>query len=266
MFLVFLRSKSGDMSSARVGAFAQRVARTITQREVAVAHEGVDFQNMKVVVLPRLFTAVNFSSFSSSSCLVLRPKNPFAFLLASSIGKVQHALHLSTLRGCGSHLRHKSSLSFAHRLPGTLELMAAASSTTIQGIRTSIPIHYPRSAGASSQRSPHRAPIQHYRGIPTDLETLLLSTKTMTQSCLVHPRPKVLRDRMANPRASETYHHQNRLQKLRRRKFGFLKLSWPGHGLTPPPPFHWRRSVSHPDLAGASIAFVLVGILLYFLC
>ena len=53
MFFVFLRSKSGDMSSARVGAFAQRVARTIVQREVAVAHEGVDFQNMKVVLLPR---------------------------------------------------------------------------------------------------------------------------------------------------------------------------------------------------------------------
>jgi hypothetical protein len=63
MFFVFLLSKSGDMSSARVGAFAQRVARTIVQREVAVAHEGVDSQNMKVVVPPRLSTAVNFSSF-----------------------------------------------------------------------------------------------------------------------------------------------------------------------------------------------------------
>ncbi|KAN0106992.1 hypothetical protein V8E52_010594 [Russula decolorans] len=41
---------SGDMSSARVGAFAQRVARTIVQREVAVAHEGVDSQNMKLVL------------------------------------------------------------------------------------------------------------------------------------------------------------------------------------------------------------------------
>ena len=39
------------MSSARVGTFAQRIARTIVQLEVAVAHEGVDFQNMKVVVL-----------------------------------------------------------------------------------------------------------------------------------------------------------------------------------------------------------------------
>jgi hypothetical protein len=48
MFFAFIHSKSGDMSSARVGAFAQHVSRTIVQREVAVAHEGVDFQNMKV--------------------------------------------------------------------------------------------------------------------------------------------------------------------------------------------------------------------------
>ncbi|KAI0279532.1 hypothetical protein BGY98DRAFT_1186011 [Russula aff. rugulosa BPL654] len=41
---------SGDMSSARIGAFAQRIARTIVQLEVAVAHEGVDFQNMKLVL------------------------------------------------------------------------------------------------------------------------------------------------------------------------------------------------------------------------
>ena len=61
MFFVFLRSKSGDMSAARVGAFAQRVAHTIVEREVAVAHEATDFQNMKVVVLPRLYTPVNFS-------------------------------------------------------------------------------------------------------------------------------------------------------------------------------------------------------------
>ena len=60
MFFVFLRSKSGDMSSVRVGAFAQRVARTIVQREVAVAYEGVDFQNMKVEFPPRLYTAVDF--------------------------------------------------------------------------------------------------------------------------------------------------------------------------------------------------------------
>ena len=37
------------MSSARVGTFAQRVARIIVQREVAVAHEGDRFQNMKVL-------------------------------------------------------------------------------------------------------------------------------------------------------------------------------------------------------------------------
>jgi len=45
-----LRSKSGDISSARVGAFAQRVARAIVQREIAVAHEGVDFHKMKLVL------------------------------------------------------------------------------------------------------------------------------------------------------------------------------------------------------------------------
>jgi hypothetical protein len=265
MFLVFLRSKSGDMSSARVGAFAQRVTRTIIQREVAVAHEGVDFHNMKVVVFPRPSTAVNLSSFSSSSCLVLRPKNPFAFPFANSIRKVQHALHSSTLRGYESHLRHKSSLSFMHRLPRTLELMAAASSTTIQGIRTSILTLYPRSAGGLSQQSPHRAQFQHYHSIPTNLETLLLLLSTTTTlSCLVHPRPKVLRDRMANPRASEIHHRQNRLQKLRQRKFGFLKLSWPRHGLTPQQLLLWRQSVSRPDLAGALIDFVIVGILLYF--
>ena len=102
IFFEFLRSKSGDISSARVGAFAQRVARAIVQREVAVANEGIDFQNMKVVVHPHLYIAVNVSTFSSSSCLVLRQKNPFSLLLASSIRKVQHALHLSTLRGCVS--------------------------------------------------------------------------------------------------------------------------------------------------------------------
>lgn len=42
------------MSSARVGAFSQRVARIIVQREVAVSHEGGDFQNMKVLVSPLL--------------------------------------------------------------------------------------------------------------------------------------------------------------------------------------------------------------------
>jgi len=33
----------------------------IVQREVAVAHEAVDFQNMNVVVHPLLYTTVNFS-------------------------------------------------------------------------------------------------------------------------------------------------------------------------------------------------------------
>ena len=148
---------------------------------------------------------------------------------------MQHALHSSTLRGCDSHLRHKSFLTFTHRLPRTLEFMAAASSTKMEGIRTSILTLYPRSAGGPSQRSPHRAIFQHYHNIPTNLEILpLLSTMTTTLSCLVHPRPKVLRDRMVNPRASETHHHhQNRLQKRRRRKFECSKLSWPRHGLTP---------------------------------
>jgi len=41
---------SGDMSSARLGAFAQRIARTIVQREVAIAHEGEDFHNMRLVL------------------------------------------------------------------------------------------------------------------------------------------------------------------------------------------------------------------------
>jgi len=36
------------MSPARLGAFAQRIARTIVQREVAIAHEGDDFRHMKV--------------------------------------------------------------------------------------------------------------------------------------------------------------------------------------------------------------------------
>ena len=33
---------------------------------------------------------------------------------------------MSTSQGCGSHLRHKLSLSFTHRLPRTLELTTAA--------------------------------------------------------------------------------------------------------------------------------------------
>jgi hypothetical protein len=36
------------MSPARLDAFAQRIARTIVQREVAIAREGDDFRNMKV--------------------------------------------------------------------------------------------------------------------------------------------------------------------------------------------------------------------------
>ena len=179
---------------------------------------------------------------------------------------MRRALHSSTLRRCGSHLCYKSSLTFTHRSPRALELMTAGSSTKMQGIRTSILTLYPPSAGGPSQRLPHRAPFQHYHSIPTDLETLLLSTATTTLSRLVHPRPKVLRDRMANPRASVTYHHQNRLQKQRRRKFGCSKLSWPRPELTPQQLLHWRQSVSRPDLAEASIDFVRVGIFLYFSC
>ncbi|KAH9963783.1 hypothetical protein BC827DRAFT_88648 [Russula dissimulans] len=41
---------SGDISSARVAAFAQRVSRTIIQREIAVSNEGDDFRNMKLVL------------------------------------------------------------------------------------------------------------------------------------------------------------------------------------------------------------------------
>lgn len=52
------------MSSARIGAFSQRVAQIIVQREVAVTHEGGDFQNMKVLV----------SLFSVSGC---QQENPF---------------------------------------------------------------------------------------------------------------------------------------------------------------------------------------------
>ena len=65
MFFVFLRSESDSrrLSTCHTHecAFALRAARTIVQREVAVAHEGVDFQNMKVVVLPRFCTAIDFS-------------------------------------------------------------------------------------------------------------------------------------------------------------------------------------------------------------
>ena len=39
------------MSPARLGAFSQRIARAIVQREVALAHEGDDFHTLKVLVL-----------------------------------------------------------------------------------------------------------------------------------------------------------------------------------------------------------------------
>ena len=38
------------MSSARLGAFAQCIARMVVQREVAIAHEGDNFRNMRVLV------------------------------------------------------------------------------------------------------------------------------------------------------------------------------------------------------------------------
>ena len=62
------------MSPARLGAFAQRIARTIVQREVAIAHEGDDFRHMKVLVL-----AVSASGFWS-----LTPPPPALFYSLSS--------------------------------------------------------------------------------------------------------------------------------------------------------------------------------------
>ena len=82
MFFVFLRTKIGDMSSTTVGTFAHCVARTIVQREVAVAHEAVDSQNMKVVVLPRFYTVVDFYSFPSSSCFGIQTKKPIRIALS----------------------------------------------------------------------------------------------------------------------------------------------------------------------------------------
>lgn len=93
------------MSSARVEAFAQRVARTIVQREVAVAHEGDDFQNMNVLVSLLLYTWVFVHQhyfFPFSSCLGHTPRSPYALLSANSTRKMQHALRSSTLRGCVS--------------------------------------------------------------------------------------------------------------------------------------------------------------------
>ena len=123
------------MSSACFGAFAQRIAGIFVLLEVAVAREGVFFQNMKVLVLPRLYTAINLSFPFVPG---IQTKIPIGFLLTSLIKRVQHALRSSTLRRYSSHLRHKSSLSLTHRLPRTLELMAATSSTKMLGIRMSI--------------------------------------------------------------------------------------------------------------------------------
>jgi hypothetical protein len=60
-------------------------------------------------------------------------RNPIRIVLANSITKVQHALHSSTSRGCRSRLRHKSSSSFTHKLPRTLELMAAVAAILHEG-------------------------------------------------------------------------------------------------------------------------------------
>src|SRR5258707_930791 len=125
---------------------------------------------------------------------------------------MQHALRSSTSRGCASPLSHLlSSHSFIHRLPSTLELMAAASSTKMQWIRTSIQALYPQSADALSQRTPRRTPYQYRHIVLTDLATLLLSVTvtTMTLSCLIHPRAKVHRDYIANLRASGNHHRQS---------------------------------------------------------
>jgi hypothetical protein len=143
---------------------------------------------------------------------VLRPKNLICIVL-SELDKESAARfgleYFARVRD--THLHHKSSLSFTRRLPRTLELMAARSSTKMQGIRTSILTHYPRSAGGPSQRLPHRAPFQHHHSIPTNLETLLLSTKTTTiLSCLVDPRPKDLRDHgQAKPTSTRTGFRNN---------------------------------------------------------
>ncbi len=139
--------------------------------------------------------------------------------------------------------------------------MAAASSMKTQVIQTLMLTPYPRSAGASSQRTPRRTPSQQRHNIPTNLESLRLSATmtTTTLSCLVHPREKVLRNRMANPRANKTHHHQRR----RRRNFGSSGLSSPRHEPTQLRRSHWRRNASLPDLAGALIDFVRVSILSY---
>jgi hypothetical protein len=81
MFFIFLHLKSGDMPSACIDTFAQSIARTIVQFEVAVAHEGVDFQSMKVVVLPCLYTLVNFS-FPFQLVLGTQTKKPIRIALS----------------------------------------------------------------------------------------------------------------------------------------------------------------------------------------
>ncbi|KAI0279536.1 hypothetical protein BGY98DRAFT_968742 [Russula aff. rugulosa BPL654] len=83
------------MPSARIGTFSQRMTRRLARlfslRSLAVAHEGVDSQNMKVY-----------------SCLILRPKKPIRIALSELDKKSAHALHSSTFRRYGSHLRHNS--------------------------------------------------------------------------------------------------------------------------------------------------------------
>ena len=61
------------MSPARLDAFAQRIARTIVQREVAIAREGDDFRNMKVrcrqLLILDLFPPRFFLKKTCSLCL-----------------------------------------------------------------------------------------------------------------------------------------------------------------------------------------------------
>jgi hypothetical protein len=96
----------------------------------------------------------------------------------------------------------------------------------------------------------------------SNFETLLLSATTRTLSCRVHPGAVVLRDRLASPRPNGNRHRKRKQRRSaeRRRKFGSSRLNSPKHGPTPPRPLHWQRSASLPDLAGALIDFVHVGI------
>ena len=141
--------KSGDMSSARLGAFAQRIAGTIVQREVAIAHEGDDFRNMRVLVLivyaSRFWLLTNASPFLFlfiSSCLGLKPRSPYTSLSASSTRKIRHVLCSSTSRGCVSaplfiHLFYYI-LPSAPRLRRTLRPTTAASFMNMGGVRTPV--------------------------------------------------------------------------------------------------------------------------------